>query len=153
MKKITYVVAGVIGLAVLGFAYYAISPLFRHVRLDEAAPVSSRGASQGGEATGAPITGTTGHPASGSARIVESGGKRYLRYENLQTINGPDLYVYLAKDVDAKEYISLGVIRATEGNVNYDIPAEVDLSTYRYALTWCKQFSVLFNYADLGGTR
>ena len=97
----------------------------------------------------APVIGTVGHPAEGSAFIVESEGKRYVRYENFKTINGPDLYVYLAKTPDAKEVVSLGLLRATEGNVNYEIPDGVDPKDYPYALVWCKQFGVLFNSAKL----
>ena len=55
----------------------------------------------------------------------------------------------MAKDKDAREFVSLGRLRATEGNVNYEIPAGTDASEYRYALIWCKQFGVLFNSAEL----
>jgi hypothetical protein len=99
--------------------------------------------------TPAAVTGTTGHPASGTARLVTADGKSYVRYENFKTINGPDIYVYLAKDLDAHEYVSLGKVRATEGNVNYEIPAGTDLSQYPYVLTWCKTFGVLFNSAKI----
>jgi len=98
----------------------------------------------------APVIGTPLHPASGTARVVEAeSGKHYLRYENFKTINGPDLFVYLAKDLDATEFVNLGELRGTEGNINYEIPAGVNLTEYPYALTWCRQFSVLFNSAKL----
>lgn len=61
--------------------------------------------------------------------------------------------MYLAKDKDAKEFVNLGQVKATEGNINYEIPAGTDVSQYPYVLTWCKQFSVLFNYADLSQVR
>lgn len=143
-KKLLYGIGGAVLVAVLAFAYYAISPLFRTIQADEAAPVASTEV-----APAATVTGTAGHPASGTVRIVEADGKRYVRYENFKTINGPDLFVYLAKDTGAKEFINLGTIRATEGNVNYEIPDGTDLSQYHYVLTWCKTFSVLFNSADL----
>ena len=89
-------------------------------------------------------------PASGTARILETGeGRKYLRYDNFKTINGPDLFVYLAKNLDAKEFVNLGELRGTEGNINYEIPAGVNLAEYPYALVWCRQFSVLFNSAKL----
>ena len=147
MKKALYAVGAVFAVALVWFAYYAISPLFRSIKVDEAAPSAEVNTSRA-----APVVGTTGHPASGAARIVQSDGKTYARYENFKTINGPDIYVYLSKDLDAKDFVSLGVVRATEGNINYEIPAGVDPSTYRYVLTWCKQFGVLFNYADFLGT-
>ncbi len=95
------------------------------------------------------VIGTAGHPASGTVRIVEADDKKYVRYENFKTINGPDIYVYLAKDLDAKEFVNLGRVRATEGNINYEIPAEVNVTDYPYVLTWCEAFGVLFNYADI----
>ena len=100
----------------------------------------------------AEVTGTAGHPASGTVRVIEADGKRYVRYENFKTINGPDLYVYLAKDLDAKEFVDLGKVKATEGNINYEIPTGIDTSEYHYVLTWCKAFGVLFNHADLSQT-
>ncbi len=161
-KKIFYGIGALVTVAIVAFAYYAISPLFTNVKIDEALP-AERAAQEspqsvleaaGGEASvpepaSFPVVGTPAHPASGLVRIVEADGKRYARYENYKTINGPDLYVYLAKDTDANEFVSLGRVRATEGNINYEIPIGVDVSDYRYVLTWCKAFGVLFNYVDL----
>ncbi len=96
-----------------------------------------------------PIIGTVGHPASGYVRLMEAGGKQYVRYENFKTINGPDLLVYLAKDLKAKEFVSLGKLKATEGNINYEIPQGTNIQEYPYVLVWCEDFSVLFNYAQV----
>ncbi len=160
-------VIGIISLVIIvGVVYYGASPLFWNVKINEVAPGESDGLTENLEASsnaietreksgqpsarGTPVIGTTLHPASGSARVIEEdGGKKYLRYENFKTINGPDLYVYLATDTDAKEFVSLGRLRGTEGNINYEIPDSINISAYPYALTWCKQFGVLFNYAKL----
>lgn len=144
-RKIIYGVGFVGAVTLLWFAYYAISPLFRNIKLDEQAPLSQ----EKREIVLAPIMGTSGHPASGTARVVHGDDASYLRYENFKTINGPDLYVYLATDLDAKDFVNLGELKATEGNVNYEIPVGVDLNKYHYALVWCEQFGVLFNYADI----
>jgi hypothetical protein len=96
-----------------------------------------------------PVVGSAGHPASGTARIVHANDKVYIRYENFKTINGPDLYVYLANDPTAKDYIDLGKIKTTEGNVNYPVPTGTDIAKYPYVLIWCKTFGVLFNSAKL----
>jgi hypothetical protein len=154
------IIAGLVVVAILGFGYYAISPLFVHIHVDEALPqtteIKVNTQAQPTDAAAAPsistatsVTGTTGHPASGTARVVRADGKTYVRYENFKTIDGPDIYVYLAKDLDAKEFINLGKVRATEGNINYEIPAGVSISDYPYVLTWCKTFGVLFNSAKL----
>lgn len=144
-KKLLYGVGAVVAVAILALAYYAISPLFRNIEANDVLPDSEDVQTS----ASAQVVGTTGHPASGSVRLVEADGKAYVRYENFKTINGPDIYVYLSKDLDAKEFVNLGRVRATEGNINYEIPAGVGVADYRYVLTWCKAFGVLFNYADL----
>lgn len=158
------IIIGVIVAIVLGVGYYGISPIFRHVRVDELAPQAKDIPSNSHDVSSgesiqkqdqmmrepvSTVVGTGGHPGSGSVRVINTEGGTVVRYENFKTINGHDLYVYLAKDLDAKEYVNLGTLKATEGNVNYDVPADVNVSDYRYVMVWCKQFSVLFNYADL----
>lgn len=152
----TILIATISGVTILlfWFAYYTISPLFRNVKVDEALPATKqeetrRTPPQEAQATPVQVMGTAGHSASGTVRVVDADGKQYIRYENFKTINGPDLYVYLAKDLDAKEFVSLGSLRATEGNVNYEIPHGVNLAEYKYVMTWCKRFGVLFNYAEI----
>jgi len=144
-RKLLYGFGIVITLAIVAFGYYAISPLFVNIKVDEKAPVM-----QGEKNSDSiPIIGTAGHPASGAVKILRDEKTLYIRYENFKTINGPDLYVYLAKDLDAKEYVNLGRLRATEGNVNYEIPTDINLQGYKYVMVWCKAFGVLFNYADI----
>jgi len=96
-----------------------------------------------------PVMGTVGHSASGHVRLLNTAAGTVLRYENFSTINGPRLHLYLAKDLKAKEFIDLGPIKGTEGNINYTIPEGVDVSEYRYVMYWCVPFSVLFNYAEI----
>ncbi len=144
-RKVLYGTGAVVAVVIMAFAYYAISPLFRSIKVEEKAPVTQETVST----VSAPVTGTSGHPASGTVRLVHGEDASYIRYENFKTINGPDLYVYLATDLEAKDFVNLGTLKATEGNVNYEIPAGIDVKKYRYALVWCKQFGVLFNYADI----
>ncbi|MBI5645036.1 DM13 domain-containing protein [Candidatus Kaiserbacteria bacterium] len=162
--KATYILIGVIILVLGGFGYWAISPLFRNIRVNDALPQSAQETvkpTQGNtpspittptaaEKPPTPVTGTLGHPASGTVRIVSADRKQYVRYENFKTINGPDIYVYLAKDIDAHEFVNLGKVKATEGNINYEIPDGVNPTDYPYILTWCKTFGVLFNSARIG---
>lgn len=159
-------------LAVLGIGYYALSPLFRNVELNEPSPevLMEEAMKEAAETPGTlvdetmpsmpkgtiaadakifPIVDTAGHPASGSVRVLETPEGKVVRYENFETINGPRLHVYLAKDLDAKEYVDLGPIKGTRGNINYPVPEDVDVKEYRYVMYWCVPFSVLFNYADL----
>ncbi|MCF7815528.1 MAG: peptide-methionine (R)-S-oxide reductase MsrB [Candidatus Pacebacteria bacterium] len=137
----------------LGFCYYIFSPLFIKISINDVLPVerttSSTDTAIIPDVTRYPITGTSGHPAQGTVQLITTDTERVIRYEDFKTINGPDLFVYLSKDIDGKEFINLGEIKGTEGNINYLIPSDVDLATYHYVLTWCKQFGVLFNYADI----
>lgn len=97
----------------------------------------------------ASIVDTSGHKASGTVRIVKTATGDVVRFENFKTVNGPDLFVYLATDLEATEFIDLGRLKATEGNVNYSIPNGTNVEKYQYVMVWCKQFGVLFNYADI----
>ena len=151
MKKFGIVI-GV--LVVLGIGYYLISPVWRVVVLDEAAPVgvSPVPGSTGSVPAPAGKTGVfvqAAHDVSGRAMIVKTAGGDVVRFEDFKTLNGPDLRIYLSADREAKDFIDLGAIRATEGSVNYPIPAGTDLAKYRQVLVWCRAFSVLFGYAEL----
>ncbi len=159
MKKILF---SIIGVVILGVAWYGLSPLFMNTRVDDTVPTASQipneEKNQANESTPpaimisepVSIVDTPAHPASGQVRIVRNGDETIVRYENYKTINGPDVRVYLANDLDAKgEYVDLGLIKGTEGNINYSVPAGVNIDDYRYVLTWCEDFSVLFNSADL----
>ncbi len=154
MKKEIMYSLGALGiLLVSGVLYYALSPLWITVHLDEALPQSATQEEKTDvRVAQSPIVGTLGHFATGTASVIQVGTQKVLRYENFKTTNGPDLFVYVSSDKEATDFINLGELKATEGNVNYDIPDGVDLSRYPYALVWCKQFGVLFNYADISQT-
>lgn len=90
------------------------------------------------------------HDAQGNALVIPlENGQNVLRLEDFRSTNGPDLYVYLATDSGASDYVNLGRLKANIGNQNYDIPAGTDLTKYDNVLIWCKQFSVLFGSAEL----
>lgn len=83
-----------------------------------------------------PITGTPGHSASGNIRIVnDNSGTLIVRFENYKGTNGPDLYVYLASDKNATDFINLGEAKGNQGNINYTVPAGTSLEDYPYVLT------------------
>lgn len=90
------------------------------------------------------------HDAQGMVRTIPlNDGNNVLRLENFKATNGPDLYVYLSTDNKASEFVSLGKLKANNGNQNYDIPENTDLEKYSKVLIWCKAFGVLFGNADL----
>ncbi len=150
-------VAGVV--IALGITWWLVSPLWRDIEMNEALPHVPVPAQAQDVATTTPkvtpivlasaslVAGE--HDVAGSASFVQVGDKIFLRFEDLDTVNGPDLRIYLATDTDAKDRIDLGPIRATKGSVNYEIPAGTDVTKYSHALIWCRAFSVLFSYAKL----
>ena len=50
-------------------------------------------------------------------------------------------------------FLALGKLKGTEGDQNYEIPADIDLGTYRSVTIWCARFSVSFETAPLAETR
>ncbi|MBI2439672.1 MAG: DM13 domain-containing protein [Candidatus Moranbacteria bacterium] len=163
MKKAIFII---IGIVVVGIAWYGLSPLLKNKTVNDALPentvVDQKTKSdesvvpleeEAQEVRRAPVVDTPTHPASGFVRLVQNGDETIVRYEEYKTINGPDVRVYLANDLKASDFVDLGPIKGTEGNINYSVPQGVDISKYRYALTWCEDFAVLFNSADLSLTR
>src|SRR5215831_16473006 len=90
------------------------------------------------------------HNAEGLARVIQVGdGSKILRLENFKSTNGPNVHLYLATDKTASNFIDLGRLKANNGNQNYNMPRETDLTKYNMVLIWCKDFSVLFGSAQL----
>lgn len=94
------------------------------------------------------------HVVSGKAQVIESGGKLYLRLEAFATENGPDLYLYLVRNPGGSprsdtDFVSLGRLKGTSGNQNYELPANTDTAAIQSATVWCRAFSVNFGYAEL----
>ena len=90
------------------------------------------------------------HNAEGMAREISlENGKQFIRFENFKVTNGPDLFVYLATDESASDFVDIGRLKANNGNQNYEVPEGTDLTKYDTVLIWCKAFSVLFGSADL----
>jgi len=90
------------------------------------------------------------HDAQGDAYTIPlEDGSNVLRLENFKSTNGPDLYVYLATDDNASDFVNLGKLKANKGNQNYEIPEGTDLTKYNNVLIWCQAFSVLFGSAEV----
>ncbi len=89
------------------------------------------------------------HSVKGQALLIEKGNQKIIRFKDFETDNGPDLHIYLSSDLSNKDFIDLGKIRATKGNVNYELATSADTSRYNRVLVWCVPFGVLFSYAEL----
>ncbi len=94
-----------------------------------------------------PLVPHGGHWVEWKALIIQSWDQQILRYQDFETINGPNLRVYLATDTNATDFVDLGKLKGTKWNINYLIPAWTDLTKYNHALVWCVPFRVLFNSA------
>lgn len=129
----------------------AQSPVFQppSTGVQEAAPASQPAAVIAmGQLEGA----DSFHSGSGTVRLLRGPeGQLLLRFEDFEVRNGPDLFVYLTPDRDGdvgvKGALDLGAIRATRGNVNYEIPAGNDPATFRSAVIWCRSFDIVFAVA------
>jgi nitrous oxide reductase accessory protein NosL len=86
---------------------------------------------------------------SGTASIYKQNDSLILSLMNVSISNGPDLHVYLSKEVQPVNFINLGKLQSTNGNQLYYISGMPDFSQYRYALIHCKQFNHLFGSAEL----
>ena len=160
IKNITLIVSTILALAV---SYWLLSPLWKSKTLTEPLPIQSAESTQvmpqtltqeGGlikseakSLVGSFINGV--HEVSGTAKVINTNDGKVLRLEDFKSVNGPDLFVYLATDNNAKEYVNLGSLKANIGNLNYSIPAGTDITKYKHVLIWCKSFSVLFGSAEL----
>lgn len=86
---------------------------------------------------------------SGEAKIYKTGTKYALKLMNFSGSNGPDLRVYLSKEMNPVTFIDLGALKATGGNQVYEIAGAVDFTQYKYALIHCRQYNHLFGWALL----
>ncbi len=89
------------------------------------------------------------HEVEGKVILINVDQQKILRFENFETTNGPNLHIYLSPDLEANDYVDLGKIKATKGNVNYKVGSSIDLEKYNKVLVWCVPFKVLFSYAEL----
>lgn len=157
MKK-SMIVAIIVAAIAVPAGVYAASPLFINTTIDELIPVAGDKMMEDKEDTmmekelsgifaGA---GDGVHNAEGVAKVIHLEGESdVLRLEDFRVTNGPDLYIYLATDKQASDFVDLGRLKANSGNQNYDMPEGVDLAKYDTVVVWCKAFSVFFGGAEL----
>lgn len=101
------------------------------------------------------VTITTGtfvdgdHPTSGTGFTISDGSQTFLRFEDFETDNGPDLNVYLRSSDDPNDYLDLGDLEGNIGDQNYELPVDLDLDRYDLVDIWCVRFGVSFGSAVL----
>lgn len=98
------------------------------------------------------------HATAGTALIIQlPDGSRFVRLENFSTSDGPDVDVALTDQAaggewgsyDDGRYVPLGDLKGTDGNQNYPIPADVELTGLTSVVIWCDRFNVAFGTAPV----
>jgi len=93
--------------------------------------------------------GLAGHYADGTAKIIKVGDSTFLRFENFEVTNGPDLRVYLTSEGDVKNGLHLEKLKGSKGDQNY-LLENIDLQMYDTVVIYCQPFGVYFGQAQLG---
>ena len=92
--------------------------------------------------------GLAGHSAEGTAKIIQVNDMTFLRFENFQVTNGPDLRVYITPDGDVKNGIHLEKLKGSTGDQNY-ILENIDVGVYDTVVIYCQPFGAYFGQAEL----
>ena len=92
--------------------------------------------------------GLAGHSAQGLAKIIQVGDTTYLRFEDFQVTNGPDLRVYLTPDGDVKNGIHLEKLKGSKGDQNYLLD-DIDVGALNVVVVYCQPFGAYFGEAKL----
>ncbi len=154
----------IFGIIALGVGWYLFRPekLFIAKEVNESFPAVSSAKTTAN--AGEPVVLAQGnfhnvaHDTKGVAAVYQlADGKRVLRFSEFETSNGPAVHVYLVAADDATDndtvkksgFLSLGPIKGSKGDQNYDLPADADLSKYRAVTVWCERFGVNFGTAPL----
>ena len=99
-------------------------------------------------------------PTTGTAKIVDEGGQKYLEIDSAFTTNdqAPDLQILLDtvaqppatyQDTDDTRYLNLGGIQSFTGEQRYPIPDFVDPSQFASVVVWCRMANATMGYAPL----
>ncbi len=94
----------------------------------------------------------------GSVRIIAlPGGQRLLRLDDFFVSINSDLEIWLSEaphptstpEAAASPHRRVSFLKATAGSMNYELPADLDLSRYRSIVIWCELTSNAYAAATL----
>lgn len=147
-KKLLGIAA--IPLVVGGWVLFRPELLFINQQVNEKAPVL-QGKSTEVVASGMFESGA--HETKGTAQLIRSGDRAFVRLSNFSTSNGPDVRVILLPQASTSETsgdaIDLGSLKGNQGDQNYEVPVGKAGSGFAAVSIWCQRFSVGFGRADL----
>lgn len=148
---------GIVLLLVVGFVV-AERYFFpeKATRVNEAAPQGTQVLKMGS------FEGKAGHHVSGTVKLLRVDDVYYLRFENYEQTQGPDVFVYLtpSDSPDSKNEIQQGIKVLIDGgadggestktgNFNQRLPDDFQPDVYHGVGIWCENFSVPFGAASL----
>lgn len=166
------IILAIVVVCVLALSWWLVSPLFLNQAVDEELPPSSLTTEQEDETpasetdqsepapeegpadfSGTFVDGEKNYQTSGNIKTVTADDALYLRFEDFQTTNGPDLFVYLVEPgKETADGIRLGALKGNQGDQNYVLPKDVDLMKYSRVVIWCRAFDADFGTGDLTTT-
>ena len=94
----------------------------------------------------------------GTAKLYRlADGRRILRFENFQTGENTDLFVWVseaAKPANSEEalksnHVELTNLKSTIGSQNYEIPASIPTEKIRSVVIWCQPVAIAYAAAAL----
>ena len=94
------------------------------------------------------FVGLEGNDAKGKAIIIVAGKAAFLRFQDFEVTNGPDLHVFITTGGDISSGVDLGKLKGSIGDQNYDLSG-VDLKTYDTVVIYSKPFQIHFAMAKL----
>jgi hypothetical protein len=75
----------------------------------------------------------------GRMKIYDKSGTYSLVLDSFNVNNGPDLHVYLSKEIQPVNFIDLGKLKLLSGTQVYVITGIPDFTQFKYALIHCRQ--------------
>ncbi len=96
-----------------------------------------------------------GQNSMGMAKLkIENGILKLATSSNFSVANAPDLRIYLTNTptniTGAVQIAPLSSAGQTSGMRSWNVPTNVTITQYRYALVWCAQFGGAYGVADFG---
>jgi trimeric autotransporter adhesin len=96
-----------------------------------------------------------GQNSAGMAKLkIENGTLKLQTSSTFSVASAPDLRIYLTNtpttNAGAVQIAPLSTVGHTSGIRTWNVPSNVTITQYRYALVWCAQFGGVYGIADLG---
>src|SRR2546428_8220412 len=86
--------------------------------------------------------------SKGKAIIISAGKVAFLRFQDFEVTNGPDLHVYMTSGGNISTGMDLGKLKGSIGDQNYALNG-VDLKNYDTVVIYSQPFHIYFAQAKL----